>query len=81
MPDLGGDGRGVRGGDERGGGKAGDGEGGEVVKARGAVANVAAVRLKRLQHKQRRKVDFLAREKWRSNQQDTQTATTVEGVV
>ena len=50
-------GRGVRGGDERGGGKAGDGEGGEVVKARGAVANVATVRLKRLQHKQRRKVD------------------------
>ena len=31
------------------------------MKARGAVANVAAVRLKRLQHKQRRKVDFLAR--------------------
>ena len=27
------------------------------MKARGAVANVAAVRLKRLQHKQRRKVD------------------------
>ena len=50
------------------------------MKARGAVANVAAVRLKRLQHKQRRKVDFLAREKWRSNQQETQTATTV-GVV
>ena len=53
------------------------------MKARGAVANVAAVRLKRLQHKQRRKVDFWLQRSGGatgSNQQETQTATTV-GVV
>ena len=37
------------------------------------MANVAAVRLKRLQHKQRRKVDFLARAR-EVEEQETQTA-------
>ena len=41
------------------------------MKARGEVANVATVRLKRLQHKQRRKVD--TGQKW-TYVQETQTA-------